>query len=72
MSTVKSVIFSRLGGPEVLELKDLPVAEPQAGEVRIGVQAIGLNRAEVMYRTGQYLEQPAIPLENRHRGRRSH
>ena len=61
MSTAKSVIFSRLGGPEVLELKDLPVAEPKAGEVRIGVQAIGLNRAEVMYRTGQYLEQPQFP-----------
>jgi len=61
VSTAKSVIFSRLGGPEVLELKDLPVAEPKAGEVRIGVQAIGLNRAEVMYRTGQYLEQPQFP-----------
>ena len=61
MSTAKTVIFSRLGGPEVLELKDLPVAEPKAGEVCIGVQAIGLNRAEVMYRTGQYLEQPQFP-----------
>jgi NADPH:quinone reductase len=61
VSTAKSVVFGRLGGPEVLELKDLPVAEPNAGEVRISVQAIGLNRAEVMYRAGQYFEQPQFP-----------
>ena len=61
MDTARTVRFSRLGGPEVLQIEDLPVVEPKSGEVRIRVQAIGLNRAEIMFRTGQYLEQPKFP-----------
>ena len=61
MDTARTVRFSRLGGPEVLQIEDLPVVEPKSGEVRIRVQAIGLNRAEIMFRTGQYLEQPQFP-----------
>ena len=61
MDTARTVRFSRLGGPEVLQIEDLPIVEPKSGEVRIRVQAIGLNRAEIMFRTGQYLEQPKFP-----------
>jgi NADPH:quinone reductase-like Zn-dependent oxidoreductase len=61
MATARTVRFNQLGGPEVLRIEELPVAEPQTGEVRIKVQAIGLNRAEIMFRTGQYLEQPEFP-----------
>ena len=57
----KAVIFHALGGPEVLKIEDVPVVEPNAGEVRIKVQAIGLNRAEAMFRRGQYMEQPTFP-----------
>jgi|SRR6516162_2793763 len=60
-SMLKIVRFHRSGGPEVLQLEDLPAPVPQAGEVRIKVDAIGLNRAEVMFRRGQYLEQPEFP-----------
>ncbi len=35
--------------------------EPGEGEVRLAVEAIGLNRAEVMFRQGQYLENPELP-----------
>ena len=38
--------------------------EPGKGEVRLKVQAIGLNRAEVMFRIGQYLEAPRFPAKN--------
>ncbi len=48
------VRFHRLGGPEVLILEDLPPAEPGPGEVRLAVQAFGLNRSEVQYRRGDY------------------
>ena len=41
--------------------EDLPIGQPGPGEVRLKVQAIGLNRAEVMFRTGHYLEQPEFP-----------
>ena len=60
-ATVKIVRFHRTGGPEVLQLDELPLPEPAAGEVRLRVKAIGLNRAEVMFRLGKYLVQPELP-----------
>lgn len=57
----KVVRFYQTGGPEVLKVEDLPLAEPGKGEVRLKVEAIGLNRAEVMFRNGQYLEVPQFP-----------
>lgn len=59
--TVKIVRFHTLGGPEVLQIEELPLPEPGQGEVRLRVKAIGLNRAEVMFRMGQYLQQPVLP-----------
>ncbi|MBL8230363.1 MAG: zinc-dependent alcohol dehydrogenase family protein [Bryobacterales bacterium] len=57
----RHVQFSRYGGPEVLELVEGPVREPGEEEVRLRVHALGLNRAEVMYRTNTYTEQAAFP-----------
>jgi len=53
----KTVVFHEYGGPEVLRIEDVPVGEPGPGEVRIRVQAIGLNRAEALFRAGIYIEQ---------------
>ena len=53
--------FHETGGAEVLKLDDLPLANPGKGEVRLKVEAIGLNRAEIMFRKGQYLETPQLP-----------
>jgi NADPH:quinone reductase-like Zn-dependent oxidoreductase len=57
----KIVRFHRLGGPEALQFDELPQQQPGAGEVRLRVQAVGLNRAESMFYHGQYLEQPQFP-----------
>ncbi|RMH03822.1 MAG: NADPH:quinone reductase [Nitrospirae bacterium] len=57
----KIVRFHRTGGPEVLQLDEVPPTNPGAGEVRLKVDAIGLNRAECMFRQGQYLETPQLP-----------
>ncbi|HEY5706457.1 MAG TPA: zinc-dependent alcohol dehydrogenase family protein [Terrimicrobiaceae bacterium] len=57
----KIVRFHQTGGAEVLQLEELPTRVPQQGEVRIRVEAIGLNRAELMFRQGAYLEQPQLP-----------
>lgn len=57
----KAVKFEKVGGPEVLELRDVEVGEPGPGELRIRVDAIGLNRAEVMFREGAYFYQPTFP-----------
>ncbi len=57
----KIVRFHETGGADVLKLEDLPLADPGKGEVRLKVEAIGLNRAEIMFRRGQYLETPELP-----------
>jgi len=57
----KIVRFHKIGGPEVLEIETLPLEEPGPGEVRIKVEAFGLNRAEVLFRQGLYLERPKTP-----------
>lgn len=57
----KVVKFHAFGGPEVLKIEAEPLRQPQAGEVRIKVQTLGLNRAEVMYRTNVYTEQAQFP-----------
>jgi NADPH:quinone reductase-like Zn-dependent oxidoreductase len=51
----------QLGGPEVLQVEDMAVGDPGPGEVRIRVAAVGLNRAEAMYRAGRYPVQPQLP-----------
>lgn len=53
--------FHQTGGPEVLKIESVDVPSPAPGEVRIKVKALGLNRAEVMFRSGHYLEQPKFP-----------
>jgi NADPH:quinone reductase len=57
----KVVKFYEFGSPEVLKVEAEALRQPQAGEVSIKVQALGLNRAEVMYRTNVYTEQPQFP-----------
>ncbi len=52
----RTVLFHELGGPDVMRLEDVEVGDPGPGEVRIRVDAIGLNRAEVLFRTGRYIE----------------
>jgi NADPH:quinone reductase-like Zn-dependent oxidoreductase len=55
------VEFTSYGAPEVLKFKDVPDPQPAAGEVRINVKAIGLNRAESMWRHGEYIEPVNLP-----------
>src|ERR1700755_2344628 len=43
---VKPARFSRFGGPEVLEIVDLPDPHPGPGEVRIAVRAAGVNASD--------------------------
>ncbi|GJL54040.1 MAG: NADPH:quinone reductase [Nitrospirales bacterium] len=55
------VRFHTLGRPDVLQIEEVPAAIPRTGEVRIQVQAIGLNRADILFRQGKYLEEPDLP-----------
>jgi NADPH:quinone reductase-like Zn-dependent oxidoreductase len=49
---MKAVGFSRFGGPEVLEVVDLPEPHPGPGEVRIAVRAAGVNASDWKKRQG--------------------
>lgn len=55
------VRFHETGGPEVLRLDTVDAPPPGEDEIQIDVKAIGLNRAEAMFRSGMYLEDPKLP-----------
>lgn len=57
----KIVRFHETGEANVLRIEELPDSQPGKGEVRLKVAAIGINRAEVMFRQGVYLESPELP-----------
>jgi NADPH:quinone reductase-like Zn-dependent oxidoreductase len=61
MTTSRVVRVYEPGGPECLRLEDRDVGAPGPGEVRLHVQAIGLNRSEAMYRAGRYPVRPQYP-----------
>lgn len=61
MTTAKIVRFHETGNASVLKIASEPLIEPGPGEVRIQVEAIGLNRAEIMFREGSYLEEAVLP-----------
>jgi len=49
---MNAVVVDAPGGPEVLQLRRVPLPEPAAGQVRIRVRAFGLNRSELHFRQG--------------------
>jgi NADPH:quinone reductase-like Zn-dependent oxidoreductase len=55
------VRFYETGDPEVLKIEEVDVSPPGQKEVQIRIHALGLNRAESMFRRGQYLEEPKFP-----------
>lgn len=55
------VRFHELGGPDVLRIERTLVPPPGPGYVRINVRAIGLNRADAMFRRGTYIEKAVLP-----------
>ena len=52
MSTMKAVVLEAPGPPEALQIRDLPIPAPDAGQVLIKVAAFGLNRSELHTRLG--------------------
>ncbi len=61
MTTMRAVQARAAGGPEVLELVERPIPEPGPGEVRIRLEAIGLNYIDTYQRAGLYpVKMPAV------------
>lgn len=59
---MKAVVITRQGGPEVLEVRDVPQATPGAGEELVRVEASGINFADNMTAMGGYPGTPKPPL----------
>lgn len=51
--TMRAFVLTRYGGPEVAELRDVPVPRPATGEVQIAVKAAGLNPVDFKSRDGK-------------------
>ncbi|MFD3841073.1 zinc-dependent alcohol dehydrogenase family protein [Streptomyces sp. NPDC058642] len=60
-TTARTVLFHEIGGPDVLEIEEVTVPAPGPGQVAVRVEALGLNRAEALFRSGAYYYQPALP-----------
>ncbi|MUG92368.1 zinc-binding dehydrogenase [Scytonema sp. UIC 10036] len=59
---MKAIQFEKLGGPEVLQLVELPKPQPSPGQVLIKVAAIGVNYADTMHRIGAYPQPAPLPM----------
>lgn len=58
---MRQIWIPRIGGPEVLEVREAPDPVPGAGQVRIAVEAAGVNFADLMARQGLYPDAPPLP-----------
>jgi NADPH:quinone reductase-like Zn-dependent oxidoreductase len=58
---VKAVVLTKPGGPEVLQVQDLPDPPVGPGEVRVATKAAGINFADLMARVGIYPDAPPPP-----------
>src|SRR5258706_5407619 len=59
---MRQIWITKAGAPEVLKVKEAPDPEPRAGELRIRVQASGVNFADIIGRMGLYPDLPPIPV----------
>ena len=59
---MRAIQMREFGGPEVLELVELPRPEPAPGEVLIRVSRAGLNFADTHTRTNSYVRKATLPL----------
>jgi NADPH2:quinone reductase len=59
---MRAIQQEEFGGPEVLQLVDVPRPEPQDGEVLVRVTRAGLNFADTHQRTNSYLAKATLPL----------
>lgn len=60
-TVMKAILAREFGGPEVLQLADVPVPTPAAGQVLVRVHAAGVNPYDTYMRTGNYAIKPPLP-----------
>lgn len=59
--TMRAIRIHAFGGPDVLRCEQVPVPEPQAGQVLVAIHAIGVNPVDTYIRGGKHAVKPALP-----------
>ncbi|WP_241575431.1 zinc-dependent alcohol dehydrogenase family protein [Rosenbergiella nectarea] len=59
----QTVLFDAFGDASVMRKEQISSPEPGPGEVRLRIRAIGINRAEILFRAGQYVGDPDFPSQ---------
>jgi NADPH2:quinone reductase len=60
---MRAIVIARFGGPDVLELREVPRPVPGLHEVLVRVHAAALNRADILQREGRYPAPPGAPAD---------
>ena len=60
---MRAIAITKPGGPEVLQLVERPLPEPERDEVRVRVRATAVNRADLLQRQGHYPAPPDAPAD---------
>ena len=58
---MKAIRFDRLGGAEVMELREVPKPEPKPGTIIVKNQVIAINVGDILFLRGEYLVKPVFP-----------
>src|SRR5213083_2083951 len=60
---MRAAVITRPGGPDVLEVREVPTPVPDEGQVLVRVRASALNRADLLQRRGRYPAPPGAPQD---------
>jgi putative PIG3 family NAD(P)H quinone oxidoreductase len=60
---MRAVVITQAGGPEVLQLRDVPRPDPGKRQIRVRVVATAVNRADLIQRAGSYPAPPGAPAD---------
>ena len=59
---MKAIRVEAFGGPQVLQLKEVPIPKPAAKQVLMKVKSVGVNPVETYIRAGAYANKPSLPF----------
>lgn len=62
VATYRAVMLTKKGGPEVLQVVELPIEQPGPGQLRVRVRAAGVGATDLMMLAGNYMFAPRIPF----------